>query len=169
MTPLTVQIKRGRNGPSVLTCIRVDGTRTWSHLHPFFPTHDLMHFAVETTLGFTAAFFGLIASGWSIPDFGVPGAPRRLPPEAIWAEGMVGLFDQERVGGNRWSAEAFNEGMRLNAAAHGTPGLRSVTEAELEGIRARYRDLLDRWAATESGATLELTFAPDGAAPAAAR
>jgi hypothetical protein len=165
MSLLTVQIKRGSGGPAVLVCIRADGTRTWSQLHPFFPAHDLLHFAVETTLGFTGAFFGLIALGWSIPDFAVRGAARRLGPEAVWAEMIVGLFDQERATGNRWTAEEFNEGMRLKSAADVGPPFRPITEPELERIRALHAELVGRWMATEPGAALELTFAPE-AAPA---
>ena len=32
--------------------------------------HDLIHYVVETTLGYREAFFGLLAAGWDIQDFG---------------------------------------------------------------------------------------------------
>ena len=49
--------------------------------------------------GFDYAFFGLVASGWSIDEFGEPGASKRLPPEARWAEILVGILDRERAAG----------------------------------------------------------------------
>ena len=59
--------------------MRDDGTRTWGKLHPFFPEHDLTHFAVEGVLGLTEAFFGLVRSGWQLDDFSTPGLRARLP------------------------------------------------------------------------------------------
>lgn len=48
---MRVHIKKGRDGRPTLTCIRADGSRTWSRVHPFFPLHDLTHYAVESVLG----------------------------------------------------------------------------------------------------------------------
>ena len=92
-TLLTIELKKGKDGPSSMACIRTDGTRTWARLHPFFPTHDLTHCAVESVLGMTEAFFGLISSGWAIDDFAQPGTSRRLPVQALWAEHLVGLLE----------------------------------------------------------------------------
>lgn len=91
---MIIELKKGHNGPPTLSCIRADGTRTRGKLHPFFPVHDLTHAAVESVLGFNEAFFGLVAAG-------------RLPMEARWAEGIVGVLDLERGTGaelarSRW-------------------------------------------------------------------
>ncbi len=86
---MLIQLKKGRDGPATLACVRADGTRTWGKEHPFFPTHDLTHCAVESVLGFDQAFFGLIATGWDIDDFAKPGASRRMPFQAIVAEHVV--------------------------------------------------------------------------------
>ena len=74
-----IQLKKGRDGPATLACVRADGTRTWGKEHPFFPVHDLTHCAVESVLGFDQAFFGLIAKGWDIDDFAKPRASRAMP------------------------------------------------------------------------------------------
>ena len=100
-----IRLKKGGDGPATLTLARPDGTRTWSRLHPFSPVHDLLHYAVETTLEFNEAFFGLLVSGWDIDTFGEPGAPARMPPQAMWAETIVGLLDQERGSGVAWSPD----------------------------------------------------------------
>ena len=73
---MVIQLKKGRDGPATLACVRVDGTRTWGKEHPFFPVHDITHCAVESVLGYDQAFFGLIAAGWDIDDFEKPGASR---------------------------------------------------------------------------------------------
>ncbi len=66
---MLIQLKKGRDGPATLACVRADGSRTWGKEHPFFPVHDLTHCAVESVLGFDQAFFGLIARGWDIDHF----------------------------------------------------------------------------------------------------
>src|SRR5437773_9860909 len=96
-----IQIKKGRDGPATLACLRSDGTRTWGKEHPFFPVHDITHYAVESVLAFDQAFFGLIATGWSIDDFEKPGQVggcrfRRLSPSTSWAYSIVSARSQSR-------------------------------------------------------------------------
>jgi len=114
---MVIQWKKGRDGPPNLTCVRADGTRTWRRVHPFFPTHDLVHCAVESVFGLTQAFFGLVASGWSFDDFDQRGAPARLPNEALWAENMVGFFDLERATGHVMAAAEFNAALAASLSA----------------------------------------------------
>ena len=57
---LTIELKKTKDGRPSLACVRPDGTRTWARVHPFLPTHDLTHGAVESVLGFDQAFFGLV-------------------------------------------------------------------------------------------------------------
>ena len=100
---LRVQLTKRPDGGAVLRCVRADGSATWQRQDGpramFFPFHDLTHLAVESTLGFRAGFYGLIADGWDIDDTGGKGRRGRLPPEAVLVEHVVGLFDRERVGG----------------------------------------------------------------------
>src|SRR5712691_8174 len=104
---MMIQLKKGRDGPSTLVCVRPDGTRAWRKVHPFFPVHNLTHCAVESVLGFEEAFFGLVASGWSIDEFEARGAAARLPVEALWAENIAGLFDLERGQNRLFAAGEF--------------------------------------------------------------
>ncbi|MDF2775439.1 MAG: hypothetical protein K0S86_4940, partial [Geminicoccaceae bacterium] len=71
---LRIRIKKNADGSAALTCIRADGSVTWQRQEGaqgrFFPRHDLTHFAVETTLGHRRGFYGLVAEGWNITDFG---------------------------------------------------------------------------------------------------
>ena len=154
---MIVVIRKGRDGPPSLTCIRADGSKTWSRLHPFFPMHDLTHFAVESVLRLREAFFGLIASGWTVEAFAEKGSSARLPPEAIFAEHLVGLFDLERAGAAVWTATQFREALQ---AALG-PAVRAPTAEDLTLVRRLRDDLHRSWLDTAPGDTLELRYPAD--------
>jgi len=126
----------------------------------FFPRHDLTHFAVETVLGYQHAFFGMIADGWDISDFGPPWAKGRLPDDMDPAELIVGFLDAERASGTRWTGEDFSDLARIYYRDHNLhlpPPTR--TDDELARIRARRAELFAEWEAVTPGGTLELAFA----------
>ena len=154
---------RRADGGSVLRCERADGTVTWQRLDgpqaAFFPMHDLTHFAVETVLGTTQGFFGLVAAGWDIADTTGKGTRGPLPAEAMAIERIVGFLDVERGTGGAWSAEEFNEQMRnATAAADKRDQFRALTEDELSRIRSRRRELFGEWHRLGPGGSLELVF-----------
>jgi hypothetical protein len=153
-----IQLKKGRDGPSTLACVRPDGTRTWGKVHPFLPAHDLTHCAVESVLQFHEAFFGLVASGWQIDDFAAPGASARLPAQAIWAEHIVGILDRERGLPQPLSATEFSETVAAGLSGQHHAPFRPLAEQELRAIRALRDALQARWHATAAGATLEVPF-----------
>lgn len=162
---LRIQIKKGRDGRPTLTCVRPDGSRTWSQVHSFFPIHDLTHFAVESVFGFTEAFYGLVRSGWTLEDFSERGAASRLPAEALVAEHMVGLLDIERASGELFDPEGFSDQLNQALTSHGRPAFRKVTGAELAEVRRLRGALQGRWAALAPGETLEIAF-PAAGSPA---
>src|SRR4051812_18986744 len=102
---MIVRIKKKTDGGAALSCERADGSVTWQRQDgrhgAFFPLHDLTHFAVESVLGFGDAFYGLLAQGWDISRFEMPGASKTLPLEASIAELLVGFFDVERATSER--------------------------------------------------------------------
>jgi len=122
---MRVEIKKGRDSRPTLVCVRADGSRTWSRVHPFFPLHDLTHYAVESVLGLTEAFFGLVASGWALEAFADRATRARLPAEAVWAEHVVGLLDLAAVRtlradrAARWAAVAPGATLELPFPAPG--------------------------------------------------
>ncbi len=84
------------NKPHALSCIRSDGSTTWTRLR--VPVqHDLIHYVVETTLGLRDSFYGLLARGVNITDFEKPKAERTfdLTDEAVHTEYIVSLFQME--------------------------------------------------------------------------
>jgi hypothetical protein len=165
---MMIQLRKGRDGPATLACVRADGSRTWSKVHPFFPVHDLTHCAVESVLGFREAFFGLVASGWALDDF----APRvPLPREARLAECIVGVFDLERAQPAPYSAAQFNEMVSASLQGQGLGTFRHITDPELTRVRELRSRWSRSWAALELGGTLEIPFPapPDGGSAAARR
>lgn len=159
---MTIRIKKNKDGSSAMTCIRNDGTRTWQRQEGakgrFFPYHDLTHYAVETVLGYGKGFYGLVAAGWDLADFGSPWPRGPLPLDIDPSEQIVGLLDIERSTGKKWTAAALNE---QYAAAYSEPGDAppvSVTDEQLHSIRRIMNDLFERWSRLTPGAALELDF-----------
>lgn len=159
---LRVQITKRAGGGAVLNCTRADGTVTWQKQEGpngvFFPYHDLTHYAVETVLGFRHAFYGLLADGWTIDDTGGKGARGRLPAGAILVEHIVGLFDSERRSLATMTAAEFNALLAGFLAEKRIDVSRTVTDAELDAVRARTRELFRSWKAIAEGGVLELPF-----------
>lgn len=160
---LRIRFERQRDGAVVFRCTRDDATSTWQkHVGKaalFFPFHDLTHYAVESTFGFSEAFYGLIDAGWDIADTGGKGARGALPAQAVIAEHMVGLFDRERVGGAPpLTAEEFNRILAELAESSRISHAPTVTESELAAVRSRISDLYDQLASLQPGTSMELSF-----------
>ena len=150
---LQIEIAKQPDGGGVLRCIRRDGSVTWQKQTKHaahFAVHDLTHLAVETVLGYQRGFFGLIAEGWDVDDTTGKGARGALPAEALEVEKIVGLFDAERASGVLWSAGEFN-----------TCAPRSLTDAEIQEVRALRSALFRQWSSVAPGQKLELKFDPD--------
>jgi hypothetical protein len=162
---LTIALTRRPDGAVVFSLARADGTTTWQkRVGPtaeFFAVHDLTHYVVETELRFERAFYGLVAEGWNLTDFGRPWPRGPLPPEALPAEVIVGYLDTARAAGERLTADACNSSAAAyfaNAGVAAPPV--SVTDAALDRIRARLSELVWRWQALPAGETMALEF-PD--------
>jgi hypothetical protein len=165
MPPLTIRIKKNRDGTAALSCTRADGTVTWQRQQGaqalFFPLHDLTHYAVETVLGHRRGFYGLVAEGWDFDDFGTPWPRGPVPADADPSELIVGFLDAERASGAAWTAADLIEQAAHFYAANGLKGAPPViTDDQLERIRAWRRELFARWDAVEAGEALELIFEP---------
>ena len=159
---LRIEIKKTGDGRPNLACVREDGTRTWARVHPFLPTHDLTHCAVESVLGFDDAFFGLIAQGWAIDDFALPGAGLRLPPGALCVEQIVGLIER----GVATDAAALGEALALQGAQEGRPPCTQVGADQLAAIGRLRAALIADWRALAPGETLRVTFPAEAPPPA---
>lgn len=160
---LTIRIKKNPDGSAALSCTRADGTVTWQRQlgaqGRFFPLHDLTHFAVETVLGHHRGFYGMVASGWDISDFGPPWRRGRIPNDMDPSELIVGFLDAERASAARWSADEFNDKVaayyRDRLPGRTPPAL---TDDDLARVRQRRAELFEQWRAITPGDAIELTF-----------
>src|SRR6476659_5421832 len=159
---LMVRIKKNADARSSLTCTRADGTTTWQSMKnaqaAFFPRHDLTHYAVETVLGHRKGFYGLVASGWDLSDFGSPWPRGRIPPEAELSEMMVGFLDLERGTGELARAEDVNQRLREYCLETGLPAPTRLTDEDLWRVRQKRGELFAMWEAVRPGDALELPF-----------
>lgn len=173
MPELIIRLKRHADGSASLTCLRSNGTVTWQRQQGaqagFFPRHDLTHYAVETTLGHRRGFFGLVADGWDLSDFGPPWPKGRIPSGSDPAELIVGFLDVERATGHAMSAADFNEKMRIHGDGNGVFAHATLSKGDLDRIRARMRELFACWAAVPESGVLELAFDRQLVNPPAAR
>ena len=79
------------------------------------------------------------------------GARGPLPPEAGEVEGIVGLFDAERAGGQIWTVDEFNEFGAMT-------GARKLTAEQIARVKKKRSELFQQWAGVAPGAKLELQF-----------
>lgn len=159
---LTIRIKKNRDGTAALSCTRADGSVTWQKQQGaqarFFPRHDLTHYAVETVLGHRRGFYGLVAEGWDMSDFGTPWPRGPMPANADPSELIVGFLDAERAGNVRWIAADLNEKVSLYFETHHIDAAVDVTDDQLTQIRKRRAELFAMWEAVPAGEVLELPF-----------
>lgn len=147
---MRIEIVKRPDGAGVLRCTREDGSVTWQKQRrhaAHFALHDLTHYAVEKTLGFTQGFFGLVCSGWDMDETTGKGARGPLPPQALEVEQIVGALDAERGVGVLWTLDEFREYSKS-----------SLTPEQLESVRKLRAELFMQWRAVTPGDKLELTF-----------
>lgn len=155
---MLIQFTKHTHKKHVIKYIRDNGTITWMHADDFFVQHDLSHFALEKTLGYTTAFCGMINAGMQLNDFENRAVRTSLiiTEQAAHAENMANLFVTELTQGN---FEDFNGA--LQAAYHHfnrafkAPFLNAET---IDAIRSYFCSLIYRWHQLESGDTLTVEF-----------
>ena len=148
---------KNQSKPDTLTCVRYDGSRTWWPLPPHFTEHDLLHYVVETELGLKQAFFGMIAGGRNIEDFGTQQGQKDVyPPEAIQAEFLVGIPQAAMNDNDSASNDECMAALHLTAENNPELPPRKVTAEELDGIRAEMHQIFLQWRGLEAGAHMEL-------------
>ena len=158
---MKVKLKKRAGGDAAVTFARADGSATSGRLGSggFGAVHDLTHCAVETTLGLRQGFYGLLAQGWSIPDFEVKGAAKQLPDEALVTECIVGQLSNAVSAGREPLAEEFN--WLVRSVVDGVSPGGAVPAISAESLHRLWRTLdalLARWRALPPGETLELDF-----------
>jgi hypothetical protein len=159
---LAIRLTKRRDGAVVFELRRADGSTTWHKrtgpTAQFFVVHDLTHYAVETVLGYRRGFYGLVAEGWDLTDFGTPWPRGPLPDDALPVEVIVGCFDTQRAAGEQLTALQCNASAAAYFANAGRRSPVALSEEEISRVRERMSDLVWRWHALADGETLELSF-----------
>jgi hypothetical protein len=163
MPSLSLRFRNRADANAQLVLVREDGSFSTGDIGPpagYGPAHDLAHYVVESTLGLTEGFLGLVASGWDIKDFEIKGAAALLPAEALFAESAAGQLSSEHMLGQPSSVDDFNWSMAATVARMNRPDfvLPSFAEQQLASIRARLLELHTEWFGVAPGGTLELEF-----------
>jgi hypothetical protein len=166
---MQVRLKKGRDGPDSLACVRDDGTSTWRRIQRGLALHDLAHYAVETEIEIPDGFFGLVETGWNLEDLADAEERSRIPPGSIWVEFLVNTFITEAAGGELYEADAFNESVSKSAAKLGIAAPRELGAEEIARVRGNLLSLVARWRALPPGETLELTFRAETPRPPSER
>lgn len=152
--------KADRSGkPDALACFRDDGTTTYTRLSPFFPLHDLLHYAVETTLDYRTAFWGLIEQGWDLGSFAEKNPEtgrlaRELPAQALLAENLVGFLQLAATG----SVSSDPDDLYHFLSTQWDPIPNEISPGSLAIIHSRFAELMQRWQRLSPGGAMELYF-----------
>ena len=152
-----------------MTCVREDGSATWFTASlanaDHFVSHDFLHYAVEAILGYTSAFYGLVAAGRDLNDFGSTDGvkdEREYSAEAIDAERLVGLIQALAADGCVPNYEALTEAWANSAEPRNSRPL-PVTQAQLTEICTVWGKLVRHWRTIDVNGAMELTFPKPGA------
>ena len=160
---LVFRIKKRRDADAMLVLVREDGSTTTSAIgrpDGYGPVHDLCHYVIESTLGLSEGFLGLVASGWEIADFEVKGAVARLPVQAFLAESAAGELSRQAMMWQYSSAEDFVWSLKtiLRNGHQDEAIVPEIDDATFEAMRSRLLELRAQWNEVPLGGTLELRF-----------
>jgi hypothetical protein len=162
MHPLTIELTKLPTGGALLKCTRADGSVTWQRNEDrraaFFAFHDLRHYAVESVLGYTEGFYGLIAFGWDISDTTGKGPRGCLPDEASAVEHLVGMLDADSTNQGGASAAELNQYALSHASQNRRSAPRALTDESLREVRTTAFALHREWTNLSEGATMRLLF-----------
>lgn len=162
---MLIRFTKGTRGDTIAV-VRDDGSGARFGFPHKGPTpHDAVHLAVESQLGLSRGFWGLVADGMDPAQVGAlaaarghPSAARAREPdpyivELVQAERLVECFEAES-----WSEANDSDGIRLMAgagwAASHVPAL-PLRARELSAIRRAIDRFAREWAALPAGGTLE--------------
>ncbi|WP_347922337.1 hypothetical protein [Pontimicrobium sp. SW4] len=162
---MTITLKKSTTKSSILTIVRSDGSSTWSKLHRGLETHDLAHYAVESTLKFNKAFYGIINDGYTVADFELPKEQRpfavrveNLHPDAIITEHIVNMLEVELL--NSGFNDHFIEALKNILKVNNLEFPNNLNENTLKQIRTTYHKLYNQWLALTDDQELKINFQP---------
>jgi len=158
---LQIQIKKTTEA-SILSCLRPNGTGTYTKLHPNLEIHDIAHFVVEKQLGFKHAFYGLLLDGYDISDFAKPKEqrpealiPKNLAEEALVTEHLVNLL---QIAYQSKDYLPVIPSLKPILKEHNLNFPKALTEHKLKSIQDELTELMLKWKNLKEGESLNLKF-----------
>lgn len=130
----------------------------WIEADDFLIFHDLSHYAIERTLKYNNAFWGLIKSGINPSIFENKIERDRLfiADEAWYAECLANLFLIELTQGQFDDFhEVFKESFLQMYPEKTIP---KITDQEIDAIRSYYAELIQQWKSLKTDQMLTVTF-----------
>ena len=161
---MIIRFVKNQEKPNTIICQRSDGSSSFAKLYSGLEIHDLAHYVVESELNMTTAFYGLVARGFDIEDFGMDRElrPKELLPsglsdQALQAEHIVNLLQVEfSEPGNAFN---FIDTLRAILLEKGIRFPQALNEESLGRIRARLKELMTQWNSLPYGSGIQLSFA----------
>jgi len=155
---MKLQFQKNNEAKHIIRYIRSDASSSWTKGDNFLVLHDLSHYAIEKTLGYGTAFYGMIKNGSSIQDFEDKSLRdnMNLTNEAWYAETLANLILIEYT---QNAFENFNEVFR-ESLEKTNPELTAMVIAvsDLNNVRKLYRDLIAKWNQVPAMGIMELIF-----------
>jgi len=155
---MELQITKNTTKPHIVLYKRDNGTETWMQADDYFVRHDLSHYAIEKTLGYSTAFMGMLNNGMDIRDFENREKRKQLTvtKEAWYAENMANLFLIEIAQGkfddfNQVASSAFAN-MSLDFPAP------QLSSDQINSVRNYLKELLQAWKELATSSTMVLIF-----------
>lgn len=155
---MQIQFTKNSDKPHLIVYRRNDGSETWMHASEFFVLHDLSHFVLESELGYTDAFYGMLNKGMNPGDFENRETRQHagMSLQASHAENLANLFLIEQVQGEFENFIAVaGDAWKTSFGNHVQPPL---PEGHVVSIRKQLQQKLAAWKELEIGNTLILSF-----------
>ncbi|UZR99226.1 hypothetical protein [Chondrinema litorale] len=149
--------------PVSFKCTRPDKSSTYMLIfHPFNFERKLIHYAIESVLGFNHAYFGLLSKGYSLKDFETPLLfknnmlkPANLPVQAIQSEILAGLFHVEL--NDNTEIEDFLSIAKITFEVQQIK-FPKLSKKQIAEVREKIIQLLVQWKKLQTGEILLLEF-----------
>ena len=155
---MKIIIKKKSSTKHTISYIREGYQNYWIEADNFLVIHDLCHFAIETSLQYKNAFWGLVANGInpSIFENRETRNTLNLSNEAWYAEHLANLLLIEYTQGK---FDDINKMLEQSLMQH-NPSIPIIQFSieEIDTIRALLHQLIDDWQAVNESDYLSLDF-----------
>ena len=155
---MKIIIKKKSSTKHTISYIREGYQDSWIEADNFLVIHDLCHYAIESSLQYKNAFWGLVANGIhpSVFENRETRNALQLTNESWYAEHLANLLLIEITQGK---FDDINKMLEKSLIQH-NPSIPIIQFSilELDTIRALLHQLIDDWQAVNEGDYLSLDF-----------